>query len=241
MVTPTPPDLPSRGGARKLAALDCHGARRGIFGADAAFGGASPFLVAARRKGWQRQHGGTILGMFIGLVIGVGIAFGVVWYLNKTPLPFQDKAPRAEHKDQQPGAGAVQPLPLPGKPGDKVADKPRFEFYKILPGDQAATPQGAAPAAPGAADKPAPAAAAPADLLYLQAGAFQKAADADNLKAKLAMLGLEAGVQEVAVPDKGTMHRVRVGPFAGPDEMNRVRNQLSQNGVQATPVKVKPQ
>ena len=48
------------------------------------------------------------------------------------------------------------------------------------------------------------------------------------------MLGLEAGVQEVTVPDKGTMHRVRVGPFANPDEMNRARNQLSQNGIQAT-------
>jgi cell division protein FtsN len=192
----------------------------------------------------HKQHGGTILGMFIGLVIGVGIAFGVVWYLNKTPLPFQDKAPRAEHKDQPGAAGTGQPLPLPGKPGDKVSEKPRFEFYKILPGEQQATPQGAAPAAPAApaaAEKPAPAAAAPAELLYLQAGAFQKAADADNLKAKLAMLGFEAGVQEQAIPDKGTMHRVRVGPFASPDEMNRARTQLSQNGIQATLVKVKPQ
>jgi cell division protein FtsN len=37
------------------------------------------------------------------------------------------------------------------------------------------------------------------------------------------------------------MHRVRVGPFASPDEMNRARTQLSQNGIQATLVKVKPQ
>jgi len=191
----------------------------------------------------NKQHGGTILGMFIGLVVGVGIAFGVVWYLNKTPLPFQDKVPRTERQDPGAGDAARTPLPLPGKPGDKVTEKPRFEFYKILPGEQAAT-QGAAPAAPAAADKPAQAQAAPeapADLLYLQAGAFQKAKDADNLKAKLAILGFEAGVQEQTVPDKGTMHRVRVGPFPSLDEMNRARTQLSQNGIQATLVKVKPQ
>lgn len=197
-----------------------------------------------------KQDGGTILGLFIGLVVGVGIAFGIVWTINKTPLPFQDKAPRTEHKDQtngQPRSGQA-PQPLPGKPGDPVTEKPRFEFYKILPGEQQATPQGVVPApatpppTPAAPEKapvvPAPAAA---EQFFLQAGAFQKTQDADNLKARLALLGLEVGVQEVSVPDKGTMHRVRVGPFASSDEMNRVRNQMSQSGIQATPIKIRPQ
>jgi cell division septation protein DedD len=35
------------------------------------------------------------------------------------------------------------------------------------------------------------------------------------------------------------MHRVRVGPFVKPEEMNRVRTQLSQNGIQASVVKAK--
>lgn len=191
----------------------------------------------------RNQRGGMILGVFIGLVIGVLIAFGVVWYLNKSPLPFQDKAPRAERHEPAPGEAPRTPQPLPGKPGDKVNES-RFSFYKILPGEQQAMPQGSAPANPAAAPAtpPAPAPAAPAqDLLYLQAGSFQKPQDADNLKARLAMLGLDVAVQEVDVPEKGTMHRVRVGPFSGTDEMNRVRNQLSTNGIQATLVKVRPQ
>jgi cell division protein FtsN len=80
---------------------------------------------------------------------------------------------------------------------------------------------------------------APVEIFFLQVGAFQKAADADNLKAKLALTGLETSVQEVSIPEKGTMHRVRVGPFRSPEEMNKARTLLSQNGVQGTVVKNK--
>ena len=195
------------------------------------------------------QRGGTLLGMFVGLVIGVLIAFGVVWYLNKAPLPFLDKLSRPEKTDTKPGTAPPAPQALPGKPGDKVNEKPRFEFYKILPSGQEAAPSPAdtpgGPATPGAKQQPATAPVTadasipPGEAFYLQAGAFQKTTDADNLKAKLALMGLEASVQEVQVPDKGLMHRVRVGPFAKPEEMNRVRNQLSQNGVQTTVIKTK--
>lgn len=185
-----------------------------------------------------------LLGLFIGLVVGVVAAFGVVWYLNKTPLPFQDKSSRAEKAAERPNGKT--PDQLPGKPGDKVGERPRFEFYKILPGGQEATPSAApvAPAPPAAspASPPAPAMEAPPaanELFYLQAGAFQKADDADNQKARLSMLGLDVTVQEATVADKGKMFRVRVGPFAKPEEMNRVRNQLAQNGIQATVVKIK--
>ena len=177
------------------------------------------------------QRGGTILGLFIGLVLGMLVAFGVVWYLNKAPFPFLEKGGHAEKSEVKNGDA---PLPLPGKPGDKVSEKPRFEFYKILPGGEAAPATQAALAAPAAA--PAAAAAA-VESFYLQAGAFQKAVDADNLKAKLAMLGLDTEVQEATLADKGVMYRVRVGPYSRPDDMNKARNQLVQNGIQATVVK----
>lgn len=190
------------------------------------------------RKG--RQGGGTILGLFIGLVVGVVIAAGVVWYLNKAPLPFVDRSDKAtaekggETKADPAKQAAAAPLPLPGKPGDKVQEKPRFEFYKILPGTDAAVPQAATkPAATPAAPAPA------ADALFLQAGAFQKPADADNLKARLALMGVEASVQQVNLGEKGVMHRVRIGPYANPDEMAKTRTLLAQNGIQASVVRVK--
>jgi cell division protein FtsN len=185
--------------------------------------------------------------VFVGLVIGISIAFGVVWYLNKATLPFQNKYEGAPKDDKSkaaaPGAPAPAPAPLPGKPGDKPPG--RFEFYDLLEGKQPAAPRPAAPAAtPGGTPAPPPAAPAaeakpgPVTVFYLQVGAFQKPADADNLKAKLALTGLEAGVQEVSIPEKGTMHRVRVGPFRDPDEMNKARALLSQNGVQGTVIKL---
>ena len=209
----------------------------------------------------KKSRGGTLVGVFLGLLLGLLCAFGVVWYLHKSPLPFLDKASRPERNETrgatEPSQPQSAPLSLPGKPGDKSlggsGEKPRFEFYKILPGGQEATPRqgqgqvdgrpATAPArdqatpgvAPAAENAPSPA----AESFYLQAGAFQKSADADNLKAKLALMGLETSVLEANVPEKGVMYRVRVGPFAKPEEMNRARNQLAQTGIQASIVKVK--
>ena len=197
----------------------------------------------------RAQRGGTLLGIMVGIVIGVLISFGVVWIMNKTPLPFRDKGMRVERPANGDGQQAA-PAPLPGKPGDKVGsrngDKPRFEFYKILPGSEEAAPA-AKPAEGKAADAKAGEGKAkdgkdgktPAEPLYLQVGAFQKSSDADNLKAKLALIGMDAAVLEVEVADKGKMYRVRTGPFASVDEMNRARKELSENGVQTAPVKGK--
>lgn len=216
-----------------------------------------PRPAANRPTPRKNTRGGTLLGIFIGLVAGVLIAFGVVWYLNKSPLPFQNKyegAPKADRDRPATSGGAgteaAKPAPLPGKPGDKPAG--RFEFYGILEGKQPAAPGSAAPVqgapVPPAADQPVPGAprepvveakSAPSEVFFLQVGAFQKAADADNLKAKLALSGLEASVQEISILDKGTMHRVRIGPFRDPDEMNRARALLSQNGVQGSVIKQK--
>jgi cell division protein FtsN len=72
----------------------------------------------------------------------------------------------------------------------------------------------------------------------LQAGAFQSASDADNLKARLALLGFEATIETTKSGDKGTWHRVRVGPYTSVEELNRTRDTLNQNGVPTTLVKL---
>jgi cell division protein FtsN len=202
-----------------------------------------------KSRRWQygdlrdKMRGGTLLGMALGLVVGVLISFGVVWYLNKTPLPFVDRVAKPEPKENAAApTGAQTPAALPGKPGDKPMER-KFDFYEILEGKKSATPGGPAPARPVAAPAPSippqPAATAANQGLFLQVGAFQKPADAENLKARLAMQGFEASILEADVPEKGTMHRVRIGPYPNPEEMNRARSQLSQNGIPATVVRGK--
>lgn len=165
----------------------------------------------------------TLLGIAIGLLLGVLVSLGVVWYLFRTPLPFVERV----SKPEQIGGREGSPVPLPGKPGDQpITSERRFEFYEML--------EGRTPATSGAPDaQPGPAAGG----LSLQLGAFQSRADADKLRARLAMLGFETGVVVGETPDKGTMYRVRIGPFASTEEMNRAHAQLSQHGVPAAVVR----
>jgi cell division protein FtsN len=72
---------------------------------------------------------------------------------------------------------------------------------------------------------------------YLQAGAFREQNDAEGMRAKLALLGVEAKVSE-RQSDNGTLYRVRVGPFGQMDAMNKVRGKLSDNSIDAAVVRV---
>jgi cell division protein FtsN len=179
--------------------------------------------AAAKKK----SGGGTLLGIFIGLILGLCIAVGVAWYMNKTPIPFLTKAKPPEKTAAEPGKAVAKP----DEKTTQQVEKPRFEFYKILPGaEEPVTDQQI---------KQAAKAGAPAENFLLQAGSFQNPADADNLKARLALLGVEAGVEPIDLPEKGTWYRVRVGPYARIDEINRVRQILAQNGIEASLVKIK--
>lgn len=196
----------------------------------------------------KKSGGGTLIGMFIGLVLGVGIAAGVVLYMNKSPLPFQQKVPAAKDAPTVPaavpaaaakGQPVQEPLALPGKPGDPVPEK-RFQFYDILPGKSEPKPdkQGAVPAEPKKEEAKKDDSKDSKTPLFLQAGSFSTAQDADNQKAKLAFLGHEAVVQQVMVQDK-TFYRVRVGPYLRIDDLNKTRSELAKAGIESQLVKNK--
>ena len=81
--------------------------------------------------------------------------------------------------------------------------------------------------------------AAAKDVYFIQVGAFQNPAEADNQKARLAILGFESNVEPTSLPDKGTFYRVRLRPYGKVEDLNRVRQSLAQNGIDASLVKLK--
>ncbi|HVO90506.1 MAG TPA: SPOR domain-containing protein [Casimicrobiaceae bacterium] len=205
----------------------------------------------------RRGAGNIVIGIFIGLIAGLALAAGVAYWLMKNNPAIQ--VPSLTKDNREPARTAK---------GD-TADKPRFDFYKILPGveepkvrpDAKAPPSGDRAVVEQSRERPAdksvtsppeapsksapekmasaerPAGAKPGDKFWLQAGSFGAAADAENLKARLALDGWEAIVQEGQVPDKGTRYRVRLGPYDNTDELNRMRNELAKRGFDVAVIK----
>lgn len=185
----------------------------------------------------SQSRGGTLLGVFIGLVLGILIALAVVWYVNRMPAPFRAPSEAPAPGAKAPGLAGNGPAALPGKPGDPVPEK-RFQFYDILPGKSEPKPETAAPAATAAPAKgeAKPEASKAGGPLTLQAGSFQTIKDAENMKATLALMGVEPTIQEVQVSGK-QWFRVRVGPFKSFEELNRIKAELAKSGIQALVVK----
>ena len=210
---------------------------------------------ASRRSGL----GGTLVGLFVGIALGLGLAAGVAYYLLKSGNPYQSSV----------ATSAREPAKDPARPGKvepSAAEKPRFDFYKILPGiEEPKAPQKAAERSAGdkataeralapdkgvpraeerpvaAAEKPVDKAAErtpkPAERFWLQAGSFASEGDAENLKAQLALSGWEASLQQATLPDRNVRYRVRLGPYDSIDAMNRVRADLAKRGFEVTAIR----
>jgi len=163
--------------------------------------------------------------LLAGLAIGLSIAF------------FTSLRDRAQHTPSpQPGTGqasgaAKQDHATASAKADDNKSKQRFDFYTILPEMEVVVPEVGNKAGQTApVDKPG--------TYFLQAGSFRSYAEADNLKAQLALLGVESKIDTVTVNNNSTWHRVRVGPYQDLRELNKIRTRLLNNNISAILLKV---
>ena len=215
-------------------------------------------MTAIRSFSPLRQRGSTLTGIIIGLIIGLGIAVAVALVITKGASPFTDRSNKmGRPADLEPSQANDPNKPLYGtRTPVREAAKPAPSEPAATPRAPAAAP--AAPAdtdplgaaiagmqeprraAPAPAPTPAPVntvAAAPAAaavtdgyIYYLQAGAFREMSDAENTRAKLALLGFEAAITDRST-DSGVLHRVRVGPYTQVEAVNRARAKLLDSGI----------
>jgi cell division protein FtsN len=135
---------------------------------------------------------------------------------EQPPLVLEKPAPKAEPKS----APDADPL---GKVIASLKEPAERHGLSTTPPPVAATPVAAAAAAGGAGGDDR-------FTYYLQAGAFRDMTDAESTRAKLALLGFEAAISD-RNSDSGVLHRVRVGPYAQAEAMNKARAKLLDSGV----------
>jgi cell division protein FtsN len=175
------------------------------------------------------------MGILIGMLLGISLALGVALYINKGANPFfqKSKPTDPQHKETTPPVPDIQKeVPLNGaKPPHTDGGKPRFDFYKILPGSEEAVTD-------KEFKRPAETSKVK-DVYFLQVAAFQNPSDADNMKARLALAGIETQIQTATLPDGKVWHRVRLGPFSAQEEINKSRAMLKDNQIEANLIKVR--
>ena len=191
----------------------------------------SPSRSNSRKKGSN-----LFLGLFIGYALGLVSAIGVWMYIHQAPSPFiQNEKPEVNTKIEPSKNGNIalqEMLILDNSQGQNKDpnEKTRFEFYEMLPGNEEPVTE---IELQKAAEQPIL-----KDKYYLQVGSFKDTEDAENLKAKIAMLGMEAYVQSADLSEKGMWHRVRVGPFTKIDTIKKTRSSLLQSGIKANLIKI---
>jgi len=196
------------------------------------------YKARERIKPRHPRRGGSGFFWFVtGAVLGA-FGVGVAWTMHERTPPASPSSTQAKAPP---------------------TTKPNFVFHQILPEMEVVVPdeQLGASASPPRIPKPAPQAkAAPTEKRHqqpasgpaktaagsgsylVQVASFRTTSDAERLKAKLALLGIQARVTKVNINGKD-WYRVRAGPYEGKQEVSKTRGLLSSNGLQGIVVKLK--
>ena len=178
--------------------------------------------------------------LFSGLAIGLFVAF--IIYLDKQPENTNDfgSAVQAElEKLKQAKTDTAKSTTKKKVIPEKKEQK--FNFYTLLPELEVLIPESETrPPEKSNESKPRKTDTSTPDSkkYILQLGSFQNLNDAEKLKANIAFLGLEAGIQHVSINNQ-TWHRVRTGPYKNKQQLYQYQKQLKQNGIDAISLELK--
>jgi len=175
--------------------------------------------------GWLWMLAGLIIGLFIALLVYIkDNSSGKLAITETVSKVFQNK--NTDTREVRKNKTEAPPEP--------VSTKPKFDFYTILPELEVAIPEqellntGKDTSTNTTSQQ-----------FILQAGSFKKFEEADKLKARLALQGIEANIQKVKINATDTWHRVRIGPLSNVKSLNQTRRRLRDLGIASIVVKNK--
>jgi len=217
---------------------------------------------SGRRSPAKLQRGGFLIGFVVGILIGLAAALAVALYVTKAPVPFVNKVPsrsptqdaaeaeRNRNWDPNSALAGKNPAPATSSSGIVTGTEPAVRPATAPEAVQPVVPVPAPASAPRTARGGASAAVAAARAsqatatpgggaftYFVQAGAYSRSEDAEQQRAKLAMLGMDSRLTEREQGGK-MVYRVRVGPFERREEAESTKEKLTDSGVDAALVAV---
>ena len=181
--------------------------------------------VRKRGASRGRKNSSPAFAWFLsGLVVGLGIS---AFLFFKGYLP--------ERPSQQPVPDSAASLA-----GEELVDSSesiaeesterRYDFFTVLPEMEVVVPDKEL-----SRDDPLVNSDGPGTYI-LQVASFQNPGDAEQMKARLALLGSVANIQVVTV-NGATWHRVRIGPVEGARRADEIRRMLQDNKIETLVLK----
>ncbi len=178
----------------------------------------------------ERRISGWVLFIF-GLLLGV-LVMGYVGYRGWIPSLRSHAGPTIR-PGATPSTGAGLGIAAHPEPA-----KPKFDFYKVLPGKEVIIPDAELSAQARTEKTPPATTQTSAGAYVLQVSSFSTPAQADTAKAKLALAGFVAEVQAVNIKGQN-WYRVRLGPYASAAQLEGVKKKLDAAGFHALALKEK--
>jgi cell division protein FtsN len=191
-------------------------------------------------KTQARRNGGSGVPGWIWLLVGLlgGLVLAAVLFLRGDIGKAGSLLPQPNPEARAPAAVTEEPVAQEAAPEPK---KPKYEFFDVLRDKEFIIPdaelnaQAQAEADAATPDAPVPGAADSVRYL-IQAGAFRSLADADALKARIALTGEVARVEPAQV-NGDTIYRVRLGPYPTASTLAAAKQALGSHGIEAVAIR----
>ncbi|HEX4301082.1 MAG TPA: SPOR domain-containing protein [Gammaproteobacteria bacterium] len=172
----------------------------------------------------KSKSSGGLPGWVWGFMVGI---LGAILIIKLGPVLYQAEM----HAGKKGAATAAAAATHTAAPPASTAT--HYDFYKMLPSFQVVIPGQDKEVKSGNPTTPVE----QPGTYILQVGSFPSFADADKMKATLALQGIESSIQQVQVNNGSTWNRVRIGPIKDLKELNSVRAKLAEDHIEPLVIK----